>query len=405
VFVEAIGEAATYRDPWVASLDDRLRALVAQPRRVAYYCEEAGPHTFRYRVFNMVQALDARPALGISSAWFTRGDLEATLDFVDRADVLVICRTRYDAKIGQMIGRAQARRVPVLYDIDDLIFDIRYAHQIGDTIGRSLGSSEEWDWWLGYIGRLGLTLQLCDGAITTNSFLAKHITAFAPWMSVKVIPNFLNQMQCAISRAIYERKSLSGFRRDDRVHIGYFSGTNTHGKDFRVAAGALSRLLDRNKGIHLHLVGSVEPPEHLSRHAERLHSYPVQDFVNLQRLQGRVEIVVAPLQDNVFTNCKSELKYYEAAIVGTVVIASPIFAFREAISDGETGFLAHPHEWDSKLDHVLAMLDGDALAYRSVADRAYSHVEQRYGWTRQGGRIAREIFGDSVPINGSGESG
>jgi len=36
-----------------------------------------------------------------------------------------------------------------------------------------------------------------------------------------------------------------------------------------------------------------------------------------------VEIVIAPLQENVFTNCKSELKYFEAAIVGTIPSYSP----------------------------------------------------------------------------------
>lgn len=393
MFVDAPGRPLAYTDPWVASLEDRLRALVAAERRLAYYCEQVNAHTFRYRVFNMVQALDAQPALGASAAWFVRPDLEASMDFVDRADALVICRTRYDDKIGQMIARARARGIPVFYDIDDLVFDIRYAHEIGDTIDRSLQCSEEWDWWIGYIGRLGLTLQHCDEAITTNAFLAARIAEFAPGTKVKVIPNFLNQMQTSVSRAIYERKSTGLFRRDGRIHVGYFSGTNTHGKDFGVVAGTLSRLLERNEAVDLHLVGSLIVPGELERHRDRVTSHPIQDFVNLQRLQGSMEIVIAPLRDNVFTNCKSELKFYEAAIVGTIVVASPTFAFRNAISDGETGFLALPHEWAAKLDRVLALLEGDGSAYREVANRAHEHVAERYSWARQGARIAAEIFG------------
>jgi glycosyltransferase involved in cell wall biosynthesis len=396
VFIDAAGETLAYTDPWVASVEDRLQALVAAERHLAYYCEEPNAHTFRYRVFNMVQALEAQPALGISAAWFARRDLEATLDFVDRADALVISGTRYDDKIGQMIARARARGIPVFYDIDDLIFDIRYAHQIGDTIDRSLQCSEEWDWWLGYIGRLGLTLQYCDEAITTNAFLAERISEFAPGVKVKVIPNFLNQMQTSVSRTIYERKSTGLFRRDGRIHIGYFSGTNTHGKDFGIVAGTLGRLLDREESVDLHLVGSLIVPSELQRHADRVKSHPMQDFVNLQRHQGSVEIVIAPLQENVFTNCKSELKYFEAAIVGTIVVASPTFAFRHAISDGESGFLALPHEWDAKLDRALALLDGDGSAYGEMANLAHEHVEERYSWLRQGGRIAAEIFGGTA---------
>ena len=164
MFITAAGTPIAYTDPWRASLEDRLAALVAGHRRVAYFYETPDAHTFRYRVFNMVQALAARPDLRLSAAWFTREDLDRTSDFVDRADLLIICRTRYDSRIGRLVARAKARGLTVLYDIDDLIFDLRHAHLVGDTIGRNFVSSEEWDWWVGYIGRLGMTLGLCDGA-------------------------------------------------------------------------------------------------------------------------------------------------------------------------------------------------------------------------------------------------
>ena len=397
MFTSAAGPPITYRDPWCSRLEDRLQALVARDRRIAYYYERPDAHTFRYRVFNMVQALDAQPGFGISSAWFTRDDLDRTLDFIDRADVLVICRTRYDHKIGQMIARARARGLSLLYDIDDLIFDLRHAHTIGEAINRPLQTSEDWDWWCAYIGRLGMTMQLCDGAITTNSFLGQHIAEFAPQLSVKVIANFLNRWQSAISHAIYRRKLVDPFQRDDKVHIGYFSGTNTHYRDFSLVTGALSRLVERNHSIILHVVGSLDLPERLAPYGDRIRRLPLQDFINLQRLQGEVEIAIAPVQDTVFTNCKSELKFFEAAIVGTVVVASPTVAFRHAIEDGAIGFLAQAHEWDGKLDEAVALLDGDAGAYRAVADRAYAHASRRYAWDQQAEVIATQIFGRPLP--------
>ena len=62
--------------------------------------------------------------------------------------------------------------------------------------------------------------------------------------------------------------------------------------------------------------------------------------MNLQRLIAEVEINISPLQNNLFTNCKSELKYFEAAIAGTITVATPTYAFSRAIVDGENGFLA-----------------------------------------------------------------
>ena len=390
------GPPAPYGDPWLAPYDERLRDLTARERHVAYVHDAPHPHSFRYRVFNMVRALDAQPEHGISAAWFTRADLERTLDFVDRADALVICRTRYDDKVGRMIARARARGVPVLYDVDDLIFDPDYAHLIGDAIDRDLGSSALWDWWFGEIARLGATLRLCDGAITTNGFLAERITAYAPWIVPRIAPNFLNEMQDAVSRPIYRRKCASGFARDRHVHVGYFSGTHSHNKDFRLAAGAVARLMARDRRIVLRVVGLLDVPDEIARFGDRIETFELQDFVNLQRLQGEIELALAPVQDTVFTQCKSELKYFEAAAVGTVTVASPTFAFAHAILDGDNGWLARTHEWEDRIGGAIALLDDDPLGYEAMAERAAGDARGRYGWNRQAATIEAAVFGQAA---------
>jgi glycosyltransferase involved in cell wall biosynthesis len=393
VLIDVAGAPVPYSDPWIASFHDRLAALGARERRVAYFYEQPEYGTFRYRVFNMVQALDADPALGVSAAWFTRQDLSQSMAFVDRADLLVICRTRYDDMIGRMIARARSRGLPVLYDVDDLIFDPDYAHAVGDIIGYDLRSSEAWDRWFANIARLGATLRLCDGAITTNEYLGKHIAAYAPWIAPRIVQNFLNDIQVSVSRPIYERKCAGGYKRDGRMHIGYLSGSHTHNKDFGIVSGALARLLDRDPRIVLRLVGLLDLPGEMARHADRIETYPIQDFANLQRLQGEIEICLAPVQDTVFTNCKSELKYFEAAITGSITIASPSFTFRRAIREGETGFLARAHEWEEKVGQLVALLDDDPSAYESLSHRAFAHADEVYGWDRQGETIVAALFG------------
>ena len=76
------------------------------------------------------------------------------------------------------------------------------------------------------------------------------------------------------------------------------------------------------------------------RYRDRIEFYPLQDFMNFQRLIAEVEINIAPLQDNTFTNCKSELKFFEAAICGTLTLATPTFSFRNSIVHGTTGFFS-----------------------------------------------------------------
>ena len=164
-------------------------------------------------------------------------DLDRSSDFIDRADVLVICRTQYDHKIGQMIARARARGLSLLYDIDDLIFDLRHAHTIGEAINRPLQTSEDWDWWCAYIGRLGMTIATMrrgdhDKLVPRPTYRGIRSAAerqgdrkLFKSMAKRDIPYHLpTQVDDA-------------FQRDDKVHIGYFSGTNTH-----------YRLFSRNRG-------------------------------------------------------------------------------------------------------------------------------------------------------------
>jgi glycosyltransferase involved in cell wall biosynthesis len=393
MFTAAKTSPIAYRDPWSASFEERLAALSSRPRRIAYFYEYPDTSTFRYRVFNMVEALAAAPELDVSASWFDLRDLDRMDRFVDRADVLVICRTRYSAAISRLVARATARRLPVLFDVDDLVFDLDHVHLLIHTLDQDPEAEATWDNWFGWIGRTGATLRLCDGAITTNAFLARQIEAFAPWLRARVVPNFLNCEQQAVSRRLFEAKRSSGFARDAQIHVGYFSGTPTHNRDFAVAQAALVRLLDRDPRPVVRVVGFLEPEGELLRHRDRLEVHSLQDFLNLQRLTGEVEVNVVPLQDNLFTNCKSELKYFEAAVCGTLTVASPTFAFRNAITDGQTGFLAYAHEWEAKLEAAIAALERPDC-YPAMAERASVHAESVYGWNRQARAIVAAVFAD-----------
>ncbi len=380
-----------YVDPWMLSLEERLKALSSGDRRIVYFYEAPDTSTFRYRVFNMVEALEAAPELGISASWFSRVDLPYLERFIDRADAVVICRTRFDADVDRMIQRARARNVAVLFDVDDLVFDLDYIPLILDTLAQPTASQELWDYWYAYAGRIGATLRLCDGAIVTNDFLAGKLRAYAPRIAPQVVPNFLNRRQQAESERIFASKQRSGFSRDGRIHIGYFSGTPSHNHDFEIAVSALCGMLEEDPRIVVRTAGFLKPQDFIRGRQDRIEVYPLQDFLNLQGIVGEVEINIAPLQDNSFTNCKSELKYFEAAIAGTLTVSSPSFTIRNAVRDGENGFLANAHEWDLKLQQAVQTVL-DPPRYINIAEKAFYEVQQAYAWNGYASRIASAIF-------------
>ncbi|MFC3125246.1 glycosyltransferase [Pseudoroseomonas globiformis] len=381
-----------YTDPWSIGQEQRMRQLLAQDRRIAYFYERPDTSTFRYRAMNPGLTLAANPGCGVSGAWFDHQDLATDDSFLDSADALVICRTRYNAAVASMIARARARRLPVLFDCDDLVFDTRRLHLLVDSLNQDPHSETVWNDWFASIGRIGATLRLCDGFITTNAFLAARAREYMPQLSTAVMPNYLFQGQQELSEGLHQIKRDGGWRRDGHIHVGYFSGSPSHARDFAVAAPAILRLMERDPRIILRIVGFLDPSQELMRFRDRIEFHPLQDFMNLQRLIAEVEINIAPLQDNTFTNCKSELKFFEAAICGTLTLATPTFTFRNSIRHGETGYLVPAYGWDAALQEAVALVE-DTDRYAAIAEAASTQVRADYGWDRQAQTIVEAVFG------------
>ena len=388
-----------YTDPWTETRSDRLTALSARPIRIAYYHERPDSSSFRYRVYNMVQAIKLGSRC-LSASYFTAEDADIFPTLSEVADVIVLCRAPYTSQLEMLVTRAKRLGKRVLFDADDLIFDPAYLPLFLDTIGGAVHPPDVLDHWFALTSRLQATLGLCDGALVTNDYLADCMRRSAS-IPVGVIPNFMNLEQVTLSRRIYARKLASGFASVGGPTIGYFSGSPTHDWDFQLAATAIRELMDEVADLNLVVVGYLNLPAVLQDRADRIKTHPLQDFMSLQNLIGSVEANIIPLQDNVFTNAKSELKYFEAAEVGTITVASPTHVYKRAIDDGVNGFLARSYEWKAKLRAVLGHRDGYAARARAASEHAISH----YAWSNQIAVIEQALLGDPGPVAVSASTG
>ncbi|MGV2288745.1 glycosyltransferase [Trinickia sp. YCB016] len=370
--------AVSYSDPWIIPLHERMKMLMRGSCKVAYFYEEPNNSTFRYRAYNMTQVLNDEGAGDVSASYFFLSDWPKIDEIADRADILVICRSRYCHRVNQLVTKFRRRGKRVLFDIDDYVFDTSYAHLIMNTLAEDLDDSAKWDYWFSYISRLGQALKLCDGAITTNNYLAEKIAAFSG-LPVSVVPNFMNKEQLSYSDDIYKAKQASGYARDNKIHLGYFSGSPSHKLDYEIIASALGDVLEKDNRVEVMVVGYIEIGPTLSKFGSRVNRQPFHDYINLQRLIGSVEFNLMPLQSNVFTNCKSELKYFEAAVVGAVSIASPSYTYAKAIRDGENGYIAQAHQWASVIRRAI----DSAESNRSIVESAREDARSKYAWFKQ----------------------
>jgi glycosyltransferase involved in cell wall biosynthesis len=392
-----------WSDPWVdQDFDTRITALTRGTTRVAYYYDFPDGSTFRYRIHNMIQVL--RCQNGISAAWFCRSDSECFDEIVDCCDVLVICRARYTDRLSSMIERAKNLNRVVIFDVDDLVVDTQYAHLLMATLDQDTGSDAHLDFWFGYIGRVSAVLQLCDRVITTNEYLASHIRR-CTGKDVRIVPNFINREQLEYSLQLHAAKRTSRFASDGHIHLGYFSGSPSHDNDFELISDALALLLDKHPRLRVRIVGYLNLKGPIVRHNERIERVGMHDFLNLQHLIGSTEINLVPLQDNTFTNCKSELKFFEAGIVGTVTIASPVFTYRQAMIDGINGLLAGSCEWEAKLQFAIDMLSCSRNSYARIAEQAFETSLKRFSWDSQFPSIRSALFDAPTAVDPSRDNG
>lgn len=386
-------ENVSFSVPWKHPLQSRLSTLLSRRIKIAYLYEAPAKNTFRYRVYNMVQALNTH-CEDISASYFSSDEWSELDKILEDLDALVISRARYTGELNQLVTRARGLGKTVFYDVDDLIFDPDYTHLIVHSLDLPR-TDQTWDYWFAFISRIRAAMKLCDRAITTNQFLAENITEYFD-KPAHVIPNFMNDEQLSISRDIFEKKSESGWLRDGTITLGYFSGTQTHNKDFEIASTALAELLRTDKRLRLQIGGHLQIRGPIANFSDRIDFMPFTDFVNLQASVGRVDVNIVPLQQNIFSNCKSELKYFEAAAVGTITVATPTYTYANAIADGENGFLAESYAWCEKLQQALASFSQTNERYVEIAQKAASDVLGKFTGKSQSDSL-KNLFVASLP--------
>lgn len=329
-------------------------------KRILFIVEDKKTAQFRYRVKNIAETLNK--SHNWKAEYLLSSDIENAK--LEQIDLIVILRqTGKDKKLIDFIDSAKKRGVKVVFDLDDLIFDYSDLPILMKGTG-----SKNIAYWFGYVWGIRKIAKVVDGFVTTNDFLASKLKRSFD-KTVKVIPNSLNEAQIEVAEKCLKDKKHNGFV------IGYFSGSPTHAKDLRMVEPEIFKFLDAHDA-KLKIVGYMELSSEMRKmvKAGRVEVCELVDYLEQIKMMAKVDINIAPLVINEFTNCKSELKFFEAAAVETTTIASPTYTFKNAISNGENGFLAQPGEWYDKLEYLYKNPDKN----RKIAEKARKYALEHY---------------------------
>jgi len=308
------------------------------------------------------------------------------------ADVLVAWRLEWTKKTGRLLARHKSSGGKLVFDIDDYFFEPRIASREFMDGLRSQGMSEEAMG--GLFQRVRRTMLQADFCTAPTRTLADLMGGFHK--PVEVVPNGFNE-----ETFLRSRNAVAARRPDGLVRIGYAGGTRTHQKDFARASSALAQILRKHPRARLVLfhaksaeaetpcldIGEFPELRGLESKIEWRQMVPLR---NLPDELARFDINLAPLETgNIYCEAKSELKFFEAALVEVPTVASPTAPLQAAIAHGKTGFLADSgQEWLECLDRLVEQKD----LRDKVGRCAFHDVLPRYGPERRSALVRSVIL-------------
>ncbi|MEI8318081.1 MAG: glycosyltransferase [Planctomycetia bacterium] len=394
--------ATTLCDPWAGVILAELAGLpstvVPQPprRRVLFLSGAPRSAGHVYRVEHAVAALAAE---GWQASWLPLDDAGAPAA-VGEADLVTAFRATWGESLAAVRERCTALGIPLVHDIDDLVFDpaVIASGQIAfiDRLPEERRQS-----WLTAAALHRRAIAASDACVVTTAALATAAAVVVP--RVYVLRNGLSAAMLAA--ALQARGNPQPSASDGRLRLGFASGTPTHHRDFATIAPALADLLAQRSDVDLIIVGHFDlaaVPE-LVPHAARIEVRPAVSLLELHAEVARFDINLAPLEmDNPFCEAKSPIRCTTAALVGVPSVVAATAPLVAAVVDGETGLVARSLEdWTTMITRLL----DDPVGRTALGEAARVDAIARFGPAaicQCAGHVYATILADHGSLKGAG---
>lgn len=341
-----------YRTAW--SSDRRPRVLFVSGM-------DGAP--LRYRVLHQAEQI----AL-IGGAWALMRDTDARLGRqISQCDMLYLYKAGATKQVYEAISHARVRAIPVVYDTDDMNWDVRLVEYC--ELERYYSAAEVERFRRMFQDTEAL-MRKVDRFVASTAYLATELTKHFG-IPVYVNANALSQHSLALAEPVYRQRRATPPQAS--LTLGYFSGwPRAHEADLMVAFPAVRRVFYHVPGARLRIVGHFDHTVLPDDLRSRIDLAPFVPYERLFEEIARVDVNLAPLVDNPHRRAKSAVKFLEAALVGVPTIASDLEPYR-LIDHGRTGWLAaNEEEWFTGL-MTLAI---DPAQRHAVGDAARQHVLQ-----------------------------
>jgi glycosyltransferase involved in cell wall biosynthesis/tetratricopeptide (TPR) repeat protein len=289
---------------------------------------------------------------GIPVRIYTHSDVAGFLDSLIGARAAIFYRVAATPPVLKSILQANAMGLATYYEIDDLIFDPLNYPDPFEAFEGQISVTEYTGLQFG-VPLFRHALKACQSFIASTPALADHMRPLASTGAGIVVRNGLDPRNAeAIAMGAHPIRSEGS-----KVRVFYGSGTKAHNADFNTLVGpALLSLMRSNPCVELVIVGHLKLMPEFHEMKARIRTYPfISDITTYWSILASCDINIAVLESGVMADCKSEIKWLEAAVLQVPSIVSGTHTYREVIEPDVDGIVAETSmQWAAALDRLVA---------------------------------------------------
>ncbi len=270
-------------------------------------------------------------------------------DGIESADLIVVQRFLPRPDTREFLDYLCSLGKPVIFEIDDLLTQLPV-------------SNPNYKWGMRGAPHIYDFIRKCAAITVSTDELKDH---FSPYNdNIYVLPNLLDA-------GLWKKPAPPS---SGPVVIGY-AGTNTHGADLELLEEVLARIA-RHYGSEVSFTFMGCTTERISR----LPGFRFVQFETTYEAYARklmeipVDIMLAPLEDNQFNRCKSNVKWLEYSACGMAGIYSDLPPYA-CVRSGETGLVARntADDWYNAISFLIDNPDKRRQMARNAREEVMAH--------------------------------
>ena len=274
---------------------------------------------------------------------------------VSWADIIIIQRIAdiYSIKILEQAARHGKK---VIFEIDDLLIelpDFLSHHKVGLA---------------GYSNTLENILPQVDCITVTTKRLAKQFERFS--RPIAVIPNTSGNDNLEIVDNNYWQPGQATLiiASSDAVMVDFI-------------LPAISAVINR-KDISVKVVVIGPPGDAFERADIKFDRVPNMSYSEFKKFIRTLHnpIGIIPLDDSLFSSCKSPIKYFDYSLAGIPVICSNVPPYSDVVENDVTGVLVinDTNNWIEAIEQLVMSISDR----KKIAEQAFSYVEKDYSFVQ-----------------------